>query len=92
MDHPARHTSRSPLIRVLVSDTTRVHTELLADALRRDGGLQVTTSASGSAGLMAFPDFRSVDVVLMSSTLDEEPGAGSRCCEVCSHRMVTHQP
>lgn len=45
-----RHQSSSVPIRVLVSDDTRVHTELLADALKRDGSLQVTTSPSGSGG------------------------------------------
>jgi DNA-binding NarL/FixJ family response regulator len=59
-----------------VSDDTRVHTELLADALRRDGSLQVTTSPSGSAGLTTRPDLNDVDVLLLSSTLDEHPGRG----------------
>ena len=46
-----RHQPSAVSIRVLVSDDTRVHTELLADALKRDGYLQVTTSASNSEGL-----------------------------------------
>jgi DNA-binding NarL/FixJ family response regulator len=71
-----RHHSTSSPIRVLVSDDTRVHTELLADALRRDGGLHVTTSTSGSAGLVARPDFHNVDVLLLSSTIDEQAGRG----------------
>ena len=71
-----RHHSTSSPIRVLVSDDTRVHTELLADALRRDDGLHVTTSTSGSAGLVARPDFHNVDVLLLSSTIDEQPGRG----------------
>ncbi len=71
-----RHQSTSSVIRVLVSDDTRVHTELLADALRRDDGLHVTTSTSGSTGLIARPDFQNVDVLLLSSTIDEQPGRG----------------
>ena len=71
-----RHHSPSSAVRVLVSDDTRVHTELLADALRRDDGLHVTTSTSGSAGLVARPDFHNVDVLLLSSTIDEQPGRG----------------
>src|SRR5271157_1823056 len=63
-----RHQSTSSVIRVLVSDDTRVHTELLADALRRDDGLHVTTSTSGSASLIARHDFQNVDVLLLSST------------------------
>ena len=65
----------SPL-RVLVSDDTPVHTELLADALKRDGHLQVSTSASGSEDLIGRADLRDVDVLLLSSTLDEQPGRG----------------
>ncbi len=71
-----RHQSTSSSIRVLVCDDTRVHTELLADALRRDGSLQVTTSPSGSAALTTRPDLNDVDVLLLSSTLDEHPGRG----------------
>ena len=71
-----RHQSTSSVIRVLVSDDTRVHTELLADALRRDDALHVTTSMSGSAGLITRPDFQNVDVLLLSSTIDEQPGRG----------------
>jgi two-component system nitrate/nitrite response regulator NarL len=71
-----RQQSTSAPIRVLVSDATRFHTELLADALKRDGGLQVTTSTAGSEGLTARTDLECVDVLLMSSTLDETPGRG----------------
>lgn len=71
-----RHSSTSELIRVLVSDDTRVHTELLADALKRDGGLHVTTSASGSEGLIGRSDLHCFDVLLISSTLDGQLGRG----------------
>ena len=74
--HDMRHQSTSELIRVLVSDDTRVHTELLADALKRDGSLKVTTSASGSEGLIGRSDLHNVDVLLISSTLDGQPGRG----------------
>lgn len=71
-----RHQPSAISIRVLVSDDTRVHTELLADALKRDGYLQVTTSASNSEGLTSRPNLRDVDVLLISSNLDEQPGRG----------------
>src|SRR5271167_2607102 len=71
-----RHQSTSPLIRVLVADDTRVHTELLADALKRDGSLQVTTSPLGSGGLTGRPNLNDVDVLLLGSNLDEQPGGG----------------
>jgi DNA-binding NarL/FixJ family response regulator len=76
LEHDMRHHFTSDLIRVLVSDDTRVHTELLADALKRDGGLQVTTSASGSEGLIGRLNHHNVDVLLIGSNLDEHPGRG----------------
>jgi DNA-binding NarL/FixJ family response regulator len=75
LENALRHQSTPSPLRVLVSDDTRVHTELLADALKRDGHLQVSTSASGSEGL-GRADLRDVDVLLLSSTLDEQPGRG----------------
>jgi DNA-binding NarL/FixJ family response regulator len=63
-------------IRVLVNDDTRVHTESLADALKRDGDLQVTTSRSGAASLNILYKPAEVDVLLLSSNLDECPGRG----------------
>ena len=71
-----RHQSDSVPIRVLVSDDTRVHTELLADALKRDGDLEVTTLLCGSDGLTSGIDFNDSDVLVMSSNLDEKPGRG----------------
>ena len=71
-----RHTSASDLIRVLVSDDTRVHTELLADALKRDGRLQVSTASSGSEGLIGRLNRDNIDVLLIGSNLDEQPGRG----------------
>ena len=69
-------TSRS--IHVLVSDDTRMHTELLADALWRDGSLEVTSSTSGSADLVGCLSQNRFDVLLMSPNLDEELGRGFR--------------
>ena len=63
-------------IRVLVSDDTRVHTELLADALKRERDLRVTSLPSGSADLLARADFCDTDVLLISSNLDARPGQG----------------
>lgn len=71
-----RHQPSAVSIRVLVSDDTRIHTELLADALKRDGCLQVTTSSSGSESLTARPNLSDIDVLLIGSNLDERPGRG----------------
>src|SRR5208337_3385170 len=63
-------------IRVLVADDTRIHTQLLADALRRDGALEVISSDSDSQGLIARVDLHNVDVLLLGSNLDEQPARG----------------
>jgi hypothetical protein len=57
-------------IRVFVADDTRMHTQLLADVLRRDGGLQVVSSDSGFEGLTARGSLHDVDVLVISSNLD----------------------
>ncbi|QNI33473.1 hypothetical protein H7849_05865 [Alloacidobacterium dinghuense] len=62
------------VIRVLVADDTRLHTQLLADALRRDGGLEVISSDSQQ--LTAREDLDSIDVLLLSSDVDEHFAGG----------------
>ncbi len=61
-------------IRVLVADDTRLHTTLLADAMRRDGGFEVI--GSDSQELIARPNLHNIDVLLLSSELDGEAGRG----------------
>lgn len=68
--------SRSPLVHVLVSDDSRVHTELLADALKHDRDLKVSASMSGSEGIFRRLHDLSIDILLMSSNVDERPGRG----------------
>ena len=71
-----RHQSTAVPIRVHVCDDTRVHTELLADALKRDGCLQVTTSPPGADRVTVHANISDVDVLLISSSLDEQPCRG----------------
>ncbi len=61
-------------IRVLVADDTRLHTTLLADALRRDGAFEVI--ASNSQELIARAQLHDIDVLLLNSELDGQPGRG----------------
>lgn len=68
--------SREKRIRVLVADDTRIHTQLLADVLKRDTGLHVSSSESGSETLIAAAKTRSCDVLVVSSNLDEQLGRG----------------
>jgi len=63
-------------VRILVCDDTRAHTELLADALKRDGGLLVFSAPSGSNELIRSYESYRVDVLLVGSNLDEQPGRG----------------
>ena len=60
-------------IRVLVADNTRIHTQLLADALKRDHGLDVVSADSDSHGLIAAAITHKAEVLVISSNLDEEP-------------------
>src|ERR1700689_2289000 len=61
-------------IRVLVADDTRLHTTLLADAMRRDGAFEVI--GSDSEELIARPHLHNIDVLLLSSELDGHPDRG----------------
>ncbi len=70
-------------IRVLVADDTRLHTSLLADALRRHGGFEVI--GSNSEEMIARGHLHDIDVLLLSSELDEKPGRGFEVLrEVCA--------
>ena len=64
------------MIRVLVADDTRIHTQLLADALRRDRQLEVISPPPRSRDLVETVKLHRVDVVVLSSNLDEEPLRG----------------
>jgi DNA-binding NarL/FixJ family response regulator len=63
-------------IRVLVADDTRIHTQLLADALRRDPLLEVISLPSHSRDLVEAARAQKVDVVIISASLDEDPQRG----------------
>lgn len=67
---------RGHAIRVLVADNTRIHTQLLADALKRDAGLEVLSADPNPQALLAAAEQNHVDVFLISSTLEEEPNQG----------------
>jgi len=71
-----RHQPLPGPIRVLVVDSTRVHTELLADALKRDECLQVTTLPPDSDRLSTDLNTCDTDVLLISSNLEGQAGRG----------------
>jgi two-component system nitrate/nitrite response regulator NarL len=74
MDNDQAH--REHPIRVLVADSSRIHTQLLADALTRDPQLEVIPFISNGRGLVAAIIAQEVDVLIISSDLDDEPSRG----------------
>jgi len=63
-------------LRVMVADHTLISTQLLADALQRDPGLEVTSSLWDSRGLAEAIHANDFDVIIISSNLGEEPLRG----------------
>lgn len=63
-------------IRVLVADSSPIHTELLAEALKRDPDLEVFPIGSESRTLPAAVVAQGADVLVISSDLDDQPARG----------------
>ena len=63
-------------IRVLVADSSRIHTGLLANALKLDPLLEVIAFEASSCGLVAELMAQAIDVLVISSNLDEQPSRG----------------
>jgi DNA-binding NarL/FixJ family response regulator len=59
-----------------VADDNHIHTQLLADALRRDSQLEVISSLSRSEEIIEAANLHKFDVVVISANLDEEPLRG----------------
>src|SRR5260370_5475894 len=68
----------SDFVSIVVADSTRIHTQLLAYALRNDRGLQVVAAASNSEELLAAITRVPIDAVVISHTLDDQPGRGAQ--------------
>jgi len=67
----------SDFVSIVVAEGTRIHTQLLAEALRNDRGLQVVAAASNSEELLAAVTRVPIDVVVISHNLDNRPGHGT---------------
>jgi two-component system, NarL family, nitrate/nitrite response regulator NarL len=63
-------------IRVLIADNTRIHSQLLADAMKRDRRIQVLAAVSSYREFLELAARLPFDVVLISSNLDEQPSRG----------------
>ncbi len=75
---PSQEEVASDFVSIVVADGTRIHTQLLADALRNDRGLQVVAAASNSEELLAAVTRVPIDVVVISYNLDNQPGHGAQ--------------
>ena len=73
---PSRQEQGSEVVTIAVADTTHIHTQLLAEAMRNDHGLQVVASASSSADLLAAVARVPIDVAVISHNLDDKIGRG----------------
>ena len=71
------HTARPQLVTIAVADSTRIHTQLLTEALRSDHDLQVVASASNSGDLLAAILQVPIDVAVISHGLDDQPARGT---------------
>ena len=65
-------------VSIVVADSTCIHTQLLAEAMNDDQGLQVVATASNSADLLAAVQRVPIDVVVLSHNLDNQPGHGTQ--------------
>jgi DNA-binding NarL/FixJ family response regulator len=74
---PSQEQSGSDFVSIVVADSTRIHTQLLAEALRNDHGLQVVAAASNSAELLAAITRVPIDVAVISHDLDDQPSRGT---------------
>lgn len=72
MGKTTRNKIAEAAVRVLVADDTRLHTQLLADALKRDGALEVISADSQE--IAGRTDLTSIDVLLLSSELNSPSG------------------
>src|ERR1700690_1546334 len=75
---PSHEDLGSDFVSIAVADSTRIHTQLLADALRNDRGLQVVFAASTSQELLAAVTRVPIDVAVISHNLDNQPGQGAQ--------------
>jgi DNA-binding NarL/FixJ family response regulator len=74
---PSHEIKGVDFISIVVADSTRIHTQLLAEAMHSDPGLQVVASASTSEELLAAVVRVPVDVAVISYSLDDQPGRGT---------------
>ena len=65
--------TRNNKVRVLVADSSRIHTHLLADALKSDPLFEVIPFHTDSGGLVSAVTGGDIDVLVISANLNEQP-------------------
>ena len=73
---PTDQEQGTDFISIVVADSTRIHTQLLAEAMRADRSLQVVASAPSSQELLDAVSRVPIDVAVISYALDDQPGRG----------------
>jgi two-component system, NarL family, nitrate/nitrite response regulator NarL len=72
---PVEFQNQTP-IHVLVGDNSRIHSHLLAEALKRDPRLRIVGSASSSEEFLEIAARQQPDVAIVSANLDDDPMGG----------------
>lgn len=63
-------------VSVLIGENTRIHSQLLAEALRRDPRIQVAGAVCSGDDFLSLARQRAPQVALLSAALDEDPARG----------------
>ena len=71
---PDKQDATDGVIRVVVADSTHIHTQLLAEALQRDSSLRVVAARSND--LIETSTVHNCDIAVVSAHLDEDPVRG----------------
>src|SRR5260370_41603497 len=83
---------RANPVRVFVADSSRIHTELLADALRHDPQLNVIKWDSDCRTLVKTLLSRDVDVLIISATVDGRQADGLEIVRQLRPLRARHRP
>jgi DNA-binding NarL/FixJ family response regulator len=78
---------RSSSIRVLITDSTRMGSQLLADALRRHSQFEIVAVCASADETLAALATATPDVAIISLKLDEQPTKG---LDVCRQIRLAH--
>lgn len=73
---PCRESNREGRVRVVIAESTQVHSQLLANALKRDRRILMVGSVSTSRELLDLVAKFPVDVAVISAVLDDDPSQG----------------